>query len=76
MCIVRNSCSQHILFFLLVFKNFLLGIFLIYISNAIPKVPHTLPYSFTFLFVMMRMEFRSLHVSQTLSLTYKPHPIF
>jgi hypothetical protein len=28
------------LFFL---KIFLLGIFLIYISNAIPKVPHTLP---------------------------------
>jgi hypothetical protein len=24
-------------------KNILLGIFLIYISNAIPKVPHTLP---------------------------------
>jgi hypothetical protein len=25
------------------FKYFLLGIFLIYISNAIPKVPHTVP---------------------------------
>jgi hypothetical protein len=25
------------------FKYFLLGIFLVYISNAIPKVPHTLP---------------------------------
>ena len=25
------------------FKIFLLGIFLIYISNAIPKVPHTIP---------------------------------
>jgi hypothetical protein len=25
------------------FKYFLLGIFLIYISKAIPKVPHTLP---------------------------------
>jgi hypothetical protein len=25
------------------FRIFLLGIFLIYISNAIPKVPHTLP---------------------------------
>jgi hypothetical protein len=25
------------------FFNFLLGIFLIYISNAIPKVPHTHP---------------------------------
>jgi hypothetical protein len=24
-------------------KLFLLGIFFIYISNAIPKVPHTLP---------------------------------
>jgi hypothetical protein len=24
-------------------QHFLLGIFLIYISNAIPKVPHTLP---------------------------------
>jgi hypothetical protein len=28
------------LFFILIFKNILLGIFLIYISNAIPKVPH------------------------------------
>jgi hypothetical protein len=27
------------------FKIFLLGIFLIYISNAIPKVPHTLPHT-------------------------------
>jgi hypothetical protein len=26
-----------------IFLYFLLGIFLIYISNAIPKVPHTLP---------------------------------
>jgi hypothetical protein len=26
-----------------IFFNILLGIFLIYISNAIPKVPHTLP---------------------------------
>jgi hypothetical protein len=26
------------------FKIFLLGIFLIYISNAIPKVPHILPH--------------------------------
>ena len=26
----------------ILFFNFLLGIFLIYISNAIPKVPHTL----------------------------------
>jgi hypothetical protein len=32
---------ENILFFLF-FKIFLLGIFLIYISNAIPKVPHTL----------------------------------
>jgi hypothetical protein len=29
----------------LFFKNFLLGIFLIYISNAISKVPHTHPHS-------------------------------
>jgi hypothetical protein len=29
--------------FFFFFKYFLLGIFLIYISNAIPKVPHTLP---------------------------------
>jgi hypothetical protein len=26
------------------FLIFLLGIFLIYVSNAIPKVPHTLPH--------------------------------
>jgi hypothetical protein len=26
---------------ILIFKKFLLGIFLVYISNAIPKVPHT-----------------------------------
>jgi hypothetical protein len=31
-----DSVSVH-------FLNILLGIFLIYISNAIPKVPHTLP---------------------------------
>jgi hypothetical protein len=29
--------------FIFIFLYFLLGIFLIYISNAIPKVPHTLP---------------------------------
>jgi hypothetical protein len=29
--------------FFLIFKNFSLGIFLVYISNAIPKVPHTHP---------------------------------
>jgi hypothetical protein len=29
--------------YLFIFKIFLLGIFLNYISNAIPKVPHTLP---------------------------------
>jgi hypothetical protein len=28
------------------FFIFLLGIYFIYISNAIPKVPHTLPYPF------------------------------
>jgi hypothetical protein len=32
--------GEHSTFF---FKYFLLGIFLIYISNAISKVPHTLP---------------------------------
>jgi hypothetical protein len=37
---LSSSCSFFILFF---FLNFLLDIFLIYISNAIPKVPHTLP---------------------------------
>jgi hypothetical protein len=31
------------IFFCLFLKNILLGIFLLYISNAIPKVPHTLP---------------------------------
>jgi hypothetical protein len=31
------------LYLLLLLFIFLLGIFLIYISNAIPKVPHTLP---------------------------------
>jgi hypothetical protein len=30
-------------FFFFLFKYFLLGILLIYISNAIPKVPHALP---------------------------------
>jgi hypothetical protein len=29
--------------FFFIFLYFLLGIFLIYMSNAIPKVPHTLP---------------------------------
>jgi hypothetical protein len=36
----------NFIFFLyvnLIFKKILLGIFLIYISNAIPKVPHNLP---------------------------------
>jgi hypothetical protein len=37
-----NKCYCHKFFFFLFF-NILLGIFLIYISNAIPKVPHTLP---------------------------------
>jgi hypothetical protein len=30
--------------FFFIFQNFLLGIYFFYISNAIPKVPHTLPY--------------------------------
>ena len=34
---------QHLIFFIFLFLNFLLGIFLIYIFNAIPKVPHTHP---------------------------------
>jgi hypothetical protein len=37
------SCYTLILFYFILI--FLLGIFLIYISNAIPKVPHTLPHS-------------------------------
>jgi hypothetical protein len=32
------------LIFLKIFIYFLLGIYFIYISNAIPKVPHTLPH--------------------------------
>jgi hypothetical protein len=32
-----------ILQIIIIFYLFLLGIFFIYISNAIPKVPHTLP---------------------------------
>jgi hypothetical protein len=35
--------EDYSFFFLFLFLIFLLGIFLIYISNAIPKVPHTLP---------------------------------
>ena len=36
-------------FFFLFFKFFFqLGIYFIYISNAIPKVPHTLPHSFPY----------------------------
>jgi hypothetical protein len=38
-CCAKMSFSTFILFF----SIFLLGIFLIYISNANPKVPHTLP---------------------------------
>jgi hypothetical protein len=34
---------NHSLILYIVFKIFLLGIFLIYISNAISKAPHTLP---------------------------------
>ena len=37
MCVVARDETEVIPFF------FELGIFLIYISNAIPKVPHTLP---------------------------------
>ena len=37
-----------------------LGIFLIYISNAIPKVPHTLPWDFTFcLFISSSPTFQA-----------------
>jgi hypothetical protein len=35
--------ASHFLFFFSFFL-FLLGIYFIYISNAIPKVPHMLPY--------------------------------
>jgi hypothetical protein len=35
----NENCNKNHFFFL----YFLLGIFLIYISNAIPKVPHILP---------------------------------
>jgi len=37
-----EPCCSLLLFFL-IFNYFLLHIFLNYISNAIPKVPHTLP---------------------------------
>jgi hypothetical protein len=40
-CFYKNKSRDNVFFFF--FKYFLLGIFLIYISNAIPKVPHTLP---------------------------------
>jgi hypothetical protein len=33
----------HVSFFIYLFIFYLLGIFFIYISNAIPKVPHTPP---------------------------------
>jgi hypothetical protein len=36
--LIENTTGRHHFFF-----NFVLGIFLIYISNAIPKVPHTHP---------------------------------
>jgi hypothetical protein len=40
----ETSWSSHFTYFFSYFKNFFkLGIFLIYISNAIPKVPHTHP---------------------------------
>jgi hypothetical protein len=36
--------NQSLVFFILFFqKHFLLDIFFIYISNAIPKVPYTIP---------------------------------
>ena len=35
------TCSR--LIFFPFFPNFLLGVYFIYISNAIPKVPYTLP---------------------------------
>jgi hypothetical protein len=38
---IRNLCL--LLIIISFFLYFLLGIFLIYTSNAIPKVPHTLP---------------------------------
>jgi hypothetical protein len=42
MCVHITYTHIYNWFQLLFFKNFLLGIFLIYISNAIPKVPHNL----------------------------------
>jgi hypothetical protein len=46
----QHAQQKHIYCFLFVvvfffFKKFLLDIFLIYISNVIPKVPHTLPHT-------------------------------
>ena len=46
--IMKIWVCNHFFFFLKIrylyfFSNFLLGIFFIYISNAIPKVPYTLP---------------------------------
>jgi hypothetical protein len=37
------ATRDHIFFFLIFIYLFLLGIFLVYIFNAIPKVPHTHP---------------------------------
>jgi hypothetical protein len=38
-----QQCSDDIGFYFFLFFQFLLGIFFIYISNAILKVPYTLP---------------------------------
>jgi hypothetical protein len=40
--------ASNLFIYLFIYLYFLLGIFLIYISNAIPKVPHTLPTTPTF----------------------------
>jgi hypothetical protein len=40
-----KQVSSQFAYFQFLKKIFLLGIFLIYISNAIPKVPHTLPHT-------------------------------
>jgi hypothetical protein len=43
-CFYMNSSILYTLFsFFFLDRHFLLGIFFIYISSAIPKVPHTLP---------------------------------
>jgi hypothetical protein len=52
----RYFCLSMLISF---FKNFLLDIFFIYISNAIPKVPYTLP-----------MPWSSTHHSHFLALAF------